>query len=73
MLQQMAIAHAYTCMIAFTCFFNSHFSMNCTFNKVPGSIVYLKNVVQYNIAHNNMNQMFRAYVGLTNSPITKFL
>ena len=64
--------HAYTYMIAFTCFFLTAILLSCmnccTFNKVPRSIVddmYLinmTNVVQYNnyIAHNNMNQIFKA-------------
>ena len=51
--------HAYTYMIAFTCFLTVTLltSMNCTFNKVPRSIMddmYLVNVtnaVQYIILH----------------------
>ena len=67
----LAIMHTLSYMIAFTCFLTATLlsCMNCcTFNKVPSSIVddmYLvnvTNVVQYNyyIAHNNMNQMFKA-------------
>ena len=51
--------HAYTYMIAFTCFLTVTLlsCMNCTFSKVPRRIV---DDMYYYIAHNTMNQMFKA-------------